>query len=118
MNYKLPTKKQAAAYFAAACEILDKCCSFAKYPAKGEAEYKINTVAGSLRVTVYDDWLACRFDNVAAAKAALPEYAGLGQRYARLNPFSGKWNWHGADALPAFDAALQKIIAKPVDTTL
>ena len=21
----------------------------------------------------------------------------------RLNPFSGKWNWHGLDCLPAFE---------------
>ena len=48
-------------------------------------EYAVATVAGSLYVTVYDDWIACRFEEPERAKA-------IGD--TRLNPYSGKWNHH------------------------
>ena len=49
-------------------------------------EYAVATVAGNLYVTVYDDWIACRFEEPERAKAAASD--------ARLNPYSGKWNHH------------------------
>lgn len=48
-------------------------------------EYAVATVAGNLYVTVYDDWIACRFEEPARAKAISD---------TRLNPYSGKWNHH------------------------
>ena len=49
-------------------------------------EYAVATVAGNLYVTIYDDWIACRFDEPERAKAAVSD--------PRLNPYSGKWNHH------------------------
>ena len=49
-------------------------------------EYAVATVAGNLHVTVYDDWIACRFEEPERAKAAMSD--------TRLNPYSGKWNHH------------------------
>lgn len=46
----------------------------------------IHTKLGPLSVTPYADWIACRFHDVERA------VAGLGGD--RLNPHSGKWNWH------------------------
>jgi len=46
--------------------------------------YVLDTIIGELWITVYDDWIACRWDNVDKARAA-----GLG-----CNPYSGKWNFH------------------------
>ena len=48
----------------------------------------LNTIAGGLQCTPYDNWLATRFNDVHQAKAKV--YSGS------LNPFSGKWNWHCA----------------------
>ena len=47
-------------------------------------EYAVATVAGNLHVTVYDDWIACRFEEPERAKATVSD--------TRLNPCSGKWN--------------------------
>ena len=52
-------------------------------------EYAVATVAGNLYVTIYDDWIACRFEEPERAKAISD---------TRLNPYSGKWNHHYDDA--------------------
>ncbi len=52
---------------------------------------ELDTPAGLLRLSVYDDWVATRFDNVALGKAFT---ATCGRP---CNPFSGKWNWHYFD---------------------
>ena len=52
-------------------------------------DYTLTTVAGNLYVTVYDDWIACRFEEPERAKAISD---------TRLNPYSGKWNHHYDDA--------------------
>lgn len=52
--------------------------------------FLIDTIAGSMFVHPYENWVACRFLDVARAKKVSP--AGS------LNPFSGKWNWHGDDS--------------------
>lgn len=57
-------------------------------------EYKINTVVGMLFVAIYEDWVHCCFEDVAAAKAHF-KVTGICQH--RLNPCSGKWNWHHWD---------------------
>lgn len=55
----------------------------------GPLEYLLETTAGTLRVHVYDDWLACRFQDVGKALAVLS-----GPSLGRLNRWSGKWNFH------------------------
>ena len=57
--------------------------------AKHTHEYAVATVAGNLYVTIYDDWIACRFEEPERAKAISD---------TRLNPYSGKWNHHYDDA--------------------
>ena len=52
-------------------------------------EYAVATVAGNLYVTVYDNWIACRFEEPESAEAISD---------TRLNPYSGKWNHHYDDA--------------------
>lgn len=48
--------------------------------------YEFETIVGRLRITLYDDWIAGRFDDPDAAYAMVD-----------CNPFSGKWNWHALD---------------------
>ena len=52
--------------------------------------FEIETKAGTLFVSPYEDWIACRFENVEEAKRLLGNSA-------RLNPYSGKWNFHYSD---------------------
>lgn len=55
---------------------------------KGTGEnYTLETLAGTLAITPYDDWIACRFDAPARAGQFL-----TAQPRGRLNPHSGKWN--------------------------
>jgi hypothetical protein len=49
-------------------------------------ELRLETLAGPMECTPYDEWLACRFDDPARARAIASG--------ASLNPHSGKWNWH------------------------
>lgn len=49
-------------------------------------DWELDTVAGILRVTPYENWIACRFDDVGTAKQLV--------HFGVLNPWSGKWNWH------------------------
>jgi hypothetical protein len=64
----------------------------------GPAKYEVQTIVGLLTIHVYDDWLACRF-----AETERPN-AHFGVRYSdpciRLNPYSGKWNWHWFECMP------------------
>jgi len=50
--------------------------------------YELDTPAGILHLSVYDDWIACRFDDVARGRVAT-EACG-----SSCNPYSGKWNFH------------------------
>jgi hypothetical protein len=66
----------------------------------GSYGLELQTVAGVLECTPYDNWLATRFLDVNAAKNLGPP--------GSLNPFSGKWNWHydkasAKDVLSLFD---------------
>lgn len=63
--------------------------------------YSLQTYAGELRISIDDDSLMCRFEDVEKAKEE--RYSRLYGLDDRLNPFSGKWNWHGLDCLPAFE---------------
>lgn len=54
-------------------------------------EYAVWTKAGRLTIHPYGDWIACRFDDPKAAAKVLN---AKGMFDTRLNPCSGKWNFH------------------------
>lgn len=85
------------------CTLLEK---FGAEAVKGSTyDWVLKTRLGPLHVKAYDDWVACRFENIEAARSA------LGQ--GRLNRHSGKWNWHfeqpGLDELMAFARELADV---------
>jgi len=45
----------------------------------------LNTPIGLLNIHIYENWIACQFDNVHAATVFTKSVS---------NRFSGKWNWH------------------------
>ncbi len=47
-------------------------------------EYAIITKVGTLQLSVYLDWVACRFDDVERAVGVIGRHG--------MNPYSGKWN--------------------------
>ncbi len=51
-------------------------------------DFEMDTPAGLLHMSVYDSWLAVRFDNVVKGKTFT---ATCG---SSSNPYSGKWNHH------------------------
>ncbi len=55
----------------------------------GRYGWQLDTIAGLLDIRPYDDWIACRFDDVERAKAQVSSGC--------LNRYSGKWNWHFVD---------------------
>lgn len=61
-------------------------------------EYEITTILGDLFIAIYDDWVHCCFENVEAAKQHFGHVGISANR--RLNPHSGKWNWHWFDVNP------------------
>ena len=86
--------KETTAYGAAASGIMDRFN--AVYTADASYPYTVATKAGDLLVSIGSDCCICtRFVDIKAAKEL-----GLGEK---LNEFSGKWNWHGLDCLPAFE---------------
>src|SRR4051812_29276047 len=60
-------------------------------------EYVMPTLVGPLRLTVYEDWVACRFASPAGGTAAR----------CGCNPHSGKWNFHAATDRDWLDALLK-----------
>jgi len=44
----------------------------------------LHTPIGLLNIHIYENWIACRFDDVCAATVFTKGVS---------NPFSGKWNW-------------------------
>ncbi len=56
-------------------------------------DHELDTPAGLLHVSVYENWVATRFDDVAQGRA-FSESCGRPS-----NPFSGKWNHHFPDSL-------------------
>jgi len=47
--------------------------------------YILHTPIGKLSIHIYENWIACRFDDVHAATVFTKGVS---------NRFSGKWNWH------------------------
>jgi hypothetical protein len=76
---------------------------------------QIETVAGALDLAPQDGWLACRFVDVERAKSLLGCTWG-----GRLNPVSGKWNWHpehlDAAAVDAIRDGIAAILASTTDS--
>ena len=72
--------------------------------------WSLATRAGELRVAVYEHWLACRFYDVARAKTELGSDR-------RLNPFSGKWNWHFTSPGPEVVDSLRHQLAALLPST-
>jgi hypothetical protein len=71
----------------------------------------LQTICGTLHITPYGNWIACRFHDVQAAVARF----GYHPSYGRLNPWSGKWNFHFAaiaaeDALAEFEAEVLPLL--------
>lgn len=88
--------------------------SYGADPATGRGyDYGLATPAGELRVTVYEDWVACRFSDPATAITTLPD----GAHRQNLNPYSGKWNWHyisgwtATEAIADFEQQLRELFA-------
>lgn len=78
----------------------------------------LDTIAGELEINVYDGWLATRFADVDRANALLNPRGHLGD--GRLNPFSGKYNFHFGpedgveDAVALVEAELRAVVgARP-----
>jgi hypothetical protein len=44
----------------------------------------LNTPIGQLNIHIYENWIACRFEN---------QYAATVFTKGASNPYSGKWNW-------------------------
>lgn len=64
----------------------------------------IHTRAGVLWCKPYDNWLACRFEDVALARSVVGHDC--------LNLFSGKWNWHFNKATSADVLSLREQIVR------
>lgn len=70
-------------------------------------QFELQTIAGRLVCTPFENWVACKFDDEKLAVKKIAE--------GSLNPFSGKWNWHYADKptpqhLAHFRSVIQRII--------
>ncbi len=48
--------------------------------------WQLDTRAGQLDIHPFEDWVACRFDDVERARREVS--------HGQLNCYSGKWNWH------------------------
>lgn len=110
MSYKLPTKKQIAAYKKDAEQVLERLGFRPATPIQPDPEwnaftprdYELETVAGMLYCSINGDWLACVFWDVDKAKAHFGSDAN-----GIFNPFSGKWNWYD---LEGFESSTRNIL--------
>lgn len=106
---KRTSKKQRVAGERFQRAVTDYLTSIGATPSEFYA-FQIETKAGMLRVTPYEDWIATRFDDPARAKSV------LGDEVRWLNPHSGKWNFHFHDddistfALTYFTQCLEPIL--------
>lgn len=79
----------------------------------GSRRYVLQTRLGELHLFPFDGWLATRFQDVDRAKAELNPKSEWG---LRLNPYSGKWNFHFSDectvqaALEFVEAEIRRIL--------
>ena len=84
---------------------IDLCAEFEtaiagfKPTREGRREFRIMTKLGALDAHFYDEsdgpWIAAIWDDVEKAKAQFGvEKTMIAASMNRLNPWSGKWNWH------------------------
>lgn len=91
--------------FQKAAERTLKALGFTYSEDEGFYPWYIDTKAGPLQVAIMDDWLACVFADVQAAKSILGSDM-------RLNVHSGKWNWMGGESdLHWFSNEVKQILA-------
>lgn len=103
---KKPTAKEMSAFRNQIEHVLEQAGA-QRTPGEGN-DWKLHTKAGLLQITVYDGWVATRFDDVAAATKLI----GSG-----INGYSGKWNHHfvgdmGPVAIDNFRWTLNRILPK------
>lgn len=74
--------------------------------------FQIETKAGRLYITPYENWIAACFADVERAKQLLGS-----SLHGRLNPSTGKWNFHFADealegnvALDCFTSHVERLL--------
>ncbi len=60
--------------------------------------FRVQTQRGPLRVHPHENWIACRFEDVAQGVLE------------GANPYSGKWNFHGPAAFQNFVFHLEEIL--------
>jgi hypothetical protein len=61
-------------------------------------ECRLDTTLGALSVCWVDNWLACRFQEPERARQSVG-----------CNPYSGKWNFHGASQAESFAAFTREV---------
>ena len=78
----------------------------------GTYGWQLDTRAGLLQLKPYEDWVACRFEDVARANMEI--------HYGQLNPYSGKWNWHfdkpDAADVEYFKQQVERLLTDPTST--
>jgi len=58
----------------------------------GMYDWRLHTHYGDLDISVWDNAVMCRFDDVAKGTALTRQFT-----FQSCNPHSGKWNWHYPD---------------------
>jgi len=107
---KKPTAKELAVFRADLERVLEQAGA-QRTPGKAW-EWQLETKAGPLQITVYDSWIATRFDDVAAATKLLGR-SGV----SPVNGYTGKWNHHfisdmGPVAVNNFRMTLDRVLPK------
>jgi hypothetical protein len=51
-------------------------------------DHQLTTPAGLMHVSIYGNWIACRYEDVAQGRAFTKSCGRA------CNPYSGKWNFH------------------------
>lgn len=104
--YKVSITKQAAVFKKGVLAVF-KRLGVKHLDDNGMYPYAVETVAGTLCLNIHDNWIACRFGDVARAK----QHFRSGY-YPRLNPHSGKWNWNGVDCLGQFENETRMLLGQ------
>lgn len=78
----------------------------------------VKTKVGTLRVMPYGDWIACRFEEPARANLLYYRRSDPPLSAGRLNPYSGKFNFHfgrqtAASAFEEFRSAISFFLGNP-----
>jgi hypothetical protein len=80
--------------------------------------YILRTPIGQLNIHIFENWIACRFENVRLATVFTK---------GKSNRYSGKWNWHYYNdattlnnglTIGDFVHAIERLLAYSTDTDL